>query len=70
MLLKGIDLLGFQFGDLDPELYRQHRAELAALLADGTVRPHIGTRYPLAETAAALRLVADGRAVGKVLIEP
>ncbi|WP_067657501.1 NADPH:quinone oxidoreductase family protein [Nocardia harenae] len=70
VLIKGIQLLGCRIGDLDPELYRTHRAELAALLADGTVRPHIGARYPLAETAAALRLVADGRAVGKVLIEP
>lgn len=70
VLIKGIQLLGFQFGDLDPERYRKHQAELAALLADGTVRPHIGARYPLARTAAALRLVADGRAVGKVLIEP
>ncbi|MFC8528002.1 zinc-binding dehydrogenase [Nocardia sp. NPDC057227] len=70
VLIKGIQVLGFQFGDLDPDLYRRHRTELAALLADGTVRPHIGARYPLAETPAALRLVADGRAVGKVLIEP
>jgi NADPH2:quinone reductase len=33
------------------------------------VRPHIGAVYPLDETVAALRHVAEGRAVGKVLID-
>jgi NADPH2:quinone reductase len=33
------------------------------------VSPHIGAIYPLSEAAAALRHVADGRAIGKVLIE-
>ncbi|MCK9898019.1 zinc-binding dehydrogenase [Frankia sp. AgB32] len=43
--------------------------ELLALLADGTVRPHIGASYPMDEGVAALRHVADGRAVGKVVLE-
>jgi NADPH2:quinone reductase len=29
----------------------------------------VGAVYPLAETVAALRHVADGRAIGKVLID-
>ncbi len=39
-----------------------------SLLASGTIAPHVGAVYPLSEVAAALRLVADGRAVGKVLL--
>ena len=35
----------------------------------GRVSPHIGADYPLAETVDALRQVADGRAIGKVLID-
>jgi len=38
-------------------------------LATGRAAPHIGAVYPLAETARALRQVADGDAVGKVLID-
>ena len=33
------------------------------------VRPYIGARFPLAETAAALRHVADRKALGKVVID-
>ncbi|WP_280305260.1 NADPH:quinone oxidoreductase family protein [Nocardia abscessus] len=69
VLLKGVRLLGFQFQDLDPAEYRRNEGELAALLADGQVRPHIGARYPLEQVASALRHVADGRAIGKILVD-
>jgi NADPH2:quinone reductase len=42
---------------------------LRELLASGIVTPHICAVYPLADVAAALRHVADGRAVGKVQVE-
>ena len=45
------------------------RRNSAELLATGKVAPHIGAVYPLAETSRALRQVADGNAVGKVLID-
>ncbi|MBF6220359.1 NADPH:quinone oxidoreductase family protein [Nocardia abscessus] len=69
VLLKGVRLLGFQFQDLDPAEYRRNEDELAALLASGHVRPHIGADYPLEQVAAALRHVADGRAIGKVVVD-
>lgn len=72
VLLKGVHVLGFQFIDFAahaPEEMARNEAELAELLGAGTVQPHIGATYPLERTAEALRLVADGRAVGKVLIE-
>ncbi|MET8651153.1 NADPH:quinone oxidoreductase family protein [Nocardia aurea] len=69
VLIKGIHLLGFQFHDLDPAEYRRNEDELAAMLAEGRIRPHIGGEYPLAEVGAALREVADGRAVGKILVD-
>ena len=40
------------------------------LFAAGQLHPHIGARFPLDDTAAALRHVADRKAIGKVLIEP
>jgi NADPH2:quinone reductase len=72
VLLKGIQILGFQFVDFatnEPDLFRRNEDELGALLAAGRATPHIGARFPLAETAAALRCVADGRAIGKVVID-
>jgi NADPH2:quinone reductase len=68
VLVKGIHLLGFQFQDVPPGEFTRNEAELHELLGSGVIRPHIGAQYPLSETAAALRLVADGKAIGKVLI--
>lgn len=69
VLVKGIHVLGFQFQDVAPMEFERNEAELRELLVTGRVEPHVGARYPLAETATALRHVADGRAVGKVLID-
>ncbi|SDG05219.1 NADPH:quinone reductase [Blastococcus aurantiacus] len=41
---------------------------LAGLLEDGAIAPAIDRTYPLAEAAAAIRHVLDGRASGKVVI--
>jgi NADPH:quinone reductase-like Zn-dependent oxidoreductase len=43
-------------------------AELAVLVATGKVTPVIGARYPLRETAAAIRHLAGGHARGKIVI--
>ncbi len=68
VLIKGVVLVGFQFQDVPTEEFDRNERELRELLASGRVKPHIGAIYPLDETAAALRHVGDGRAVGKVLI--
>jgi NADPH2:quinone reductase len=69
VLVKGIQLMGFQFQDIPAGEFTRNESELRALLASGAVAPHIGATYELADTAAALRHVADGRAVGKVVID-
>lgn len=69
VLVKGAHILGFQFQDVAPDEFARNETELAELVISGEVRPHIGAVYPLAETAAALRHVADGRAVGKVVLD-
>lgn len=69
VLVKGIHVLGFQFQDIAPDEFTRNEAELRDLLAAGAVRPHIGAVYPLSETPAALREVASGKAVGKVVID-
>ncbi|MBH0123523.1 NADPH:quinone oxidoreductase family protein, partial [Rhodococcus sp. CX] len=66
VLVKGVQILGFQFQDLPKDEFASGEAELRDLLTGGRVVPHIGAALPLDDTVAALRLVADGRAVGKV----
>jgi NADPH2:quinone reductase len=69
VLVKGIHVLGFQFQDVPPDEFDRNEDELRDLLVSGRVRPHVGAVYPLDETAKALRHVADGRAIGKILID-
>jgi NADPH2:quinone reductase len=72
VLLKGSRILGFEFGSFmthETEAMIRNEAELLARLAAGEVTPHIGATFPLEETAAALRVVADGHAIGKVIVD-
>jgi NADPH:quinone reductase len=69
VLVKGIQVLGFQFQDVPADEFARNEDELRDHLTSGRVQPHIGAVYPLAETVQALRHVADGRAIGKVLID-
>jgi NADPH2:quinone reductase len=72
VLLKGITVKGVElrtFGDHDPGRERRDREELLELFATGRVTPHVGARFRLEEGAAALRHVADRRALGKVVID-
>ena len=72
VLLKGVQILGFQFIDFathhTDELVR-NEGELLGFLASGKAAPYIGARFFLSDAAKALRFVADGRAIGKVLLD-
>jgi NADPH2:quinone reductase len=71
VMLKGIQVLGFQFltfATNEPEELARNEAELLELLATGRAVPHVGATFALDEVADALRMVADGRAVGKVVL--
>jgi len=69
VLVKGITVQGFQFQDVPTDEFARNEDELREHLISGRVRPHIDAIYPLAETVQALQHVADGRAIGKVLID-
>jgi NADPH2:quinone reductase len=69
VLVKGVHVLGFQFQDVPPDEFARNDAELREHLVSGRVLPHVCAVYPLAETVSALKHVADGRAIGKVLID-
>jgi len=69
VLVKGIHVIGFQFQDVPVAEFERNETELRELLVSGRVAPHVCATYPLSETATALRRVADGKAIGKVLID-
>lgn len=69
VLVKGIRIQGFQFQDLDPDEFRRNENELVDLLVSGRAVPHIGAIYSLDDAVGALRLVGDGQAIGKVVID-
>lgn len=72
VLLKGITVRGMEirtFVTDRPEDSARDMRELGQMFASGVIQPYIGARFALADTAAALRHVADRKAVGKVVID-
>ncbi len=72
VLLKGVIVLGFQFVDFvghSPDDFEAGEAELASLLESGRATPYVGASFALDDVVAALRLVADGGAIGKVVLD-
>jgi NADPH:quinone reductase len=72
VLLKGVEIVRFQFLGFAahrPEDLERNEKELAGLLAEGRLVPHIGASFPLDRTAEALQHVAGGKAVSKVVID-
>ncbi|WP_426571482.1 NADPH:quinone oxidoreductase family protein [Aquihabitans sp. McL0605] len=72
VLLKGIEIVGFQFIDFvghHTDEWTRNEAELLDLFVSGRATPHIGATFPLDRVAEALQLVADGGAIGKVVID-
>ena len=72
VLLKGVHVLGFQFLSFathKPDELHRNEEELLELLASHRAAPHIGATFPLDDVAAALHYVADGKAIGKVVLD-
>jgi NADPH2:quinone reductase len=72
VLLKGCQVLGFQFRDFAehcPDELVRNDDELWGLLAAGEVSPSLGPSFALDDVAAALAVVADGQVVGKVILD-
>jgi NADPH:quinone reductase-like Zn-dependent oxidoreductase len=72
ILLKDICVRGMEirtFMSDHPDEFIRDTDELAQMFAAGTVRPYIGARFPLSETPAALRHVAERKVLGKVVID-
>ncbi len=72
-LIKGFSVVGVRAGEYGrqfPEKGRENLAAIDALLAAGKVRPHIHARFPLERAVEAMQVLAERKAIGKVVIEP
>jgi NADPH2:quinone reductase len=72
LLLNNTEVVGAGWGAYvmtKPQLSREIAAELDEMIDRGAVRPIVGARFPLSEAAAAMRLIDERGALGKVVLE-
>jgi NADPH2:quinone reductase len=72
LLLNNVEVVGAGWGAYvlrRPEIGAQIGDALAAMVADGHVRPIVGARFPLRRAADALRLLEERGALGKVVLD-
>jgi len=62
--LRHLSIKGLNLGTLD-EL-----KELLDLVAEGTLKPYIGERFPLEEAAEAQKMMEENRQIGKIILKP
>ena len=70
-LIKGYSLIGLRAGEAgrrDPALAARNRDVLAELAEQGVMRPHISHRFPLDQTADALRALQNRNVIGRAVI--
>jgi len=70
-LLKGCSIVGVFWGEHTRREPERHSANMKTLLdwcARGAIRPHIDRTFDLADATAALRLIADRKVKGKVIL--
>lgn len=73
LLVKNIAVTGLQWSDYrdrDPAWVQSVQQDIFALWSDGKLSPQIADTLPLSEFAEALKRLKDGRAHGKIILEP
>ena len=72
-LLKGCDIVGVFWGafiERDPKGHQANMADLVRWADEGKISAHVHGTYPLSETPAALKAIADRAVMGKVILKP
>jgi NADPH2:quinone reductase len=73
VLLKSCDIRGVIWGawtQRNPQGQRALMGEIVQWCAEGKLSGHVHAVYPLAETAKALKAIADRKAMGKIVLRP
>lgn len=71
VLIKGASVLGVRAGEAvrkNPALGVARQRDLFAWAEAGKIAPHISHRLPLSDVAAAMRLLTDRKAIGRVAL--
>jgi NADPH2:quinone reductase len=72
LLLRNTEVVGAGWGAYvmsKPDVVREIGAEVGRLIDQGFVRPIVGARFPLEDAGAALELIDERGAVGKVVLD-
>jgi NADPH2:quinone reductase len=72
-LIKGFSVMGVRAGEYGrqfPERGRENAAAVAALAAEGRIRPRVHAELPLARWREAFDLLASRQVIGKAVIRP
>lgn len=70
-LLKGCQVVGVFWGSFtqrEPEAHAENVAELMAHFAAGRLKPHVSHTFPLEQAGAAMQMLADRKAKGKIVV--
>lgn len=70
-LLKGAEVVGVFWGDYvarEPANFANDLKDMFALIAKGTLRPHVSARFALPDGAAAITHLMNRQATGKVVV--
>ena len=73
VLLKSCDIRGVLWGAWtmrDPKGQAALMKEIAAWCAEGKLSAYVHAAYPLSETAAALKAIAERKVMGKIVLRP
>ena len=71
-LLKSISIVGVAYGAsaiADPAGNKADFNSLAGWYEEGLLRPHVGTKFKLAEVPEALKMLTSRKAMGKIVVE-
>jgi NADPH2:quinone reductase len=70
-LLKGASIVGVFWGDFarrEPQRFAESARQLARWYAEGKLKPHVSQTFPLEKAAEALKLMAERKVKGKVVL--
>ena len=71
LLVKNLSVMGLYWGGyltFRPEVLTASLQTLAAWIAEGSLHPHIGARFPLARAAEALEMLRARKSTGKIVV--
>ena len=73
VLLKSCDIRGVFWGSWskrEPQAQHALLGDVARWAADGKLSAHIHAAFPLADIAAAMKLISDRKVMGKIVLRP